>query len=118
MEKKFETLLKIKYGSLNPKVNLEPDFFTGFDPARRKKEMADRQISSIGSSAFTPAFPPNMDLKSCHTRIIKRIAIPVGTITFLYRLPTTENNSSNNERLQDRSSVNIFVISSIISTIN
>ena len=35
MEKKFETLLKIKYGSLNPKVNLEPDFFTDFDPARR-----------------------------------------------------------------------------------
>lgn len=37
MEKKFETLLKIKYGSLDPKVNLEPDFFTGFDPARRKE---------------------------------------------------------------------------------
>ena len=37
MEKKFETLLKIKYGSLNPKVNLEPDFFTDFDPARRKE---------------------------------------------------------------------------------
>ena len=36
MEKKFETLLKIKYGSLDPKGNLEPDFFTGFDPARRK----------------------------------------------------------------------------------
>ena len=34
MEKKFETLLKIKYGSLNPKVNLEPDFFTGFDPEK------------------------------------------------------------------------------------
>ena len=37
MERNYEPLLKINYGQLDPKVNLEPDFFTGFEPARRKE---------------------------------------------------------------------------------
>lgn len=53
MEKKFETLLKIKYGSLNPKVNLEPDFFTGFDPARRKEIVTEELLySGINTAVF------------------------------------------------------------------
>ena len=54
MEKKFETLLKIKYGSLNPKVNLEPDFFTGFDPARRKEIVTEEAAFYHGSHSRIP----------------------------------------------------------------
>ena len=56
MEKKFETLLKIKYGSLDPKVNLEPDFFTGFDPARRKEIVTETTRSAAWASSCSP--PP------------------------------------------------------------
>ncbi|MEG1491881.1 MAG: alpha/beta hydrolase [Oscillospiraceae bacterium] len=35
--KKFEPIKTCNYGPLNPKVILEPDFFTGFDNTRRKE---------------------------------------------------------------------------------
>lgn len=35
--RKYEPIAKCKYGALHPKVNLEPDFFTGFQPERRKE---------------------------------------------------------------------------------
>ena len=53
MGKKFETLLKIKYGSLDPKVNLEPDFCTGFDPARRKEMVTEEAAFYHGLTQMT-----------------------------------------------------------------
>lgn len=38
--KKYEPIQKCSYGPLDPKVDLLPDFFTGFDPARRKEIIA------------------------------------------------------------------------------
>lgn len=35
--KKMETILACKYGPMDPKVNLLPDFFTGFEASQRKK---------------------------------------------------------------------------------
>lgn len=34
---KFDPIIKSDYGSLDPKVNLLPDFFSGFEPDRRKE---------------------------------------------------------------------------------
>lgn len=33
----YEPIIQSKYGQLDPKVSLEPDFFTGFKPERRKE---------------------------------------------------------------------------------
>lgn len=37
----FRPYLTIGYGSLDPKVNLEPDFFAGFEPERRAEIVAE-----------------------------------------------------------------------------
>ena len=38
---KYEPIIPCAYGPLDPKVNLEPDFFTGFQPERRKEIVAE-----------------------------------------------------------------------------
>lgn len=38
---KYEPIISCAYGTLDPKVNLEPDFFTGFQPERRKEIVAE-----------------------------------------------------------------------------
>lgn len=34
---RYQPITKCQYGTLDPKVNLEPDFFTGFQPERREE---------------------------------------------------------------------------------
>jgi len=38
---KYEPIMPCAYGALDPKVNLEPDFFTGFQPERRAEIVAE-----------------------------------------------------------------------------
>lgn len=38
---KYRPIVTCDYGPLDPKVSLEPDFFTGFEPARRKEIVAE-----------------------------------------------------------------------------
>lgn len=38
---KYEPIMPCAYGKLDPKVSLEPDFFTGFQPERRKEIVAE-----------------------------------------------------------------------------
>ena len=40
----YRTFLQSEYGPLDPKVNLEPDFFTGFKPENRKA-ITDREAA-------------------------------------------------------------------------
>lgn len=37
----YKPIMECEYGELDPKVDLLPDFFTGFDPARRKEIVTD-----------------------------------------------------------------------------
>ena len=37
----YEPIMPCAYGALDPKVNMEPDFFTGFQPERRKEIVAE-----------------------------------------------------------------------------
>lgn len=41
--KMFETFMECKYGPLNPKVNLSPDFFSGFQPEKRKEILVEEE---------------------------------------------------------------------------
>ncbi len=81
------------------------------------RQKQDRNTNSTGSSEAVPSFP-NIDLNSCHTRIIKSRATPIGTMAFRYKSPATPNSSSNKSRSQDKISVNIPLATSIMSTIN
>ena len=37
----YEPIMPCAYGALDPKVSLEPDFFTGFQPERRAEIVAE-----------------------------------------------------------------------------
>jgi len=41
--KTMEKIVECKYGPLNPKVNLLPDFFSGFQPEKRKEILAEEE---------------------------------------------------------------------------
>ena len=45
----YRTFLQSEYGPLDPKVNLEPDFFTGFKPENRKA-ITDREAAFYHSN--------------------------------------------------------------------
>lgn len=63
MTKDYQPIMHCNYGPLNPKVNLLPDFFTGFEPARRKGIVEEEAKFYRG---ITAAYAVNFRIEKKH----------------------------------------------------